>query len=70
MRAAAQLTGPARERAYGQLVIDLARNAASVAAWSLNVTRNLFAARICCQTYQPSYGYDLGDALLHRVRSN
>jgi YVTN family beta-propeller protein len=59
MRAAALLMNGARYRTYGALANDLARYAAPVAAWSQPVSRNLFAARIGCQTYQPIYGFDL-----------
>ena len=59
MRAAALLTNAARYRTYGQLANDLARYSAPVAAWSQPVSRNLFSARIGCQTYQPIYGFDL-----------
>lgn len=49
MRAAATLSGTARERTYGQLAIDLARNAAPAVAWAVPDFRNLFATRIGCQ---------------------
>ncbi|HEX8978015.1 MAG TPA: BTAD domain-containing putative transcriptional regulator [Solirubrobacteraceae bacterium] len=68
MRAAASLTGAARERAYQQLAIDLARDASPVAAWSVPVTRNLFAGRIGCQTYQPIYGFDLATLCRRQAR--
>jgi YVTN family beta-propeller protein len=68
MRTAATLSGTARERTYGQLAIDLARDAAPVAAWGVPYTRNLFASRIGCQAYQPIYGFDLATLCLHRAR--
>jgi ABC-type transport system substrate-binding protein len=68
MRAAATLSGTARERTYGQLAIDLARDAAPVAAWGVPDSRNLFATGIGCQTYQPIYGFDLATLCLRRTR--
>jgi ABC-type transport system substrate-binding protein len=68
MRAAATLAGTARERTYGQLAIDLARDAAPAAAWGVPDSRNLFATRIGCQTYQPIYGFDLATLCLRRTR--
>jgi YVTN family beta-propeller protein len=59
LRSAALLSGSARARAYGQLAIDLARNPAPAAAWGIDTTRNFFATRIGCETYQPIYGFDL-----------
>ena len=59
LRSTALLSGRARNRAYGRLAIDLARDAAPAAAWGLSTTRNFFAARIGCETYQPIYGFDL-----------
>jgi ABC-type oligopeptide transport system substrate-binding subunit len=59
LRSTALLSGGARARAYGQLAIELARDAAPAAAWGINTTRNFFAARIGCETYQPIYGFDL-----------
>jgi YVTN family beta-propeller protein len=68
MRAAAILFGTARARTYGQLAIDLAREAAPVAAWGVPHSRNLFATSIGCQTYQPIYGFDLATLCLRRTR--
>jgi peptide/nickel transport system substrate-binding protein len=70
MSAAALLTGAARYRVYGQLANALARDAAPVAAWSQPVSRNLFATRIGCQTYQPIYGFDLATLCLRQARPN
>ncbi|MHB8690715.1 MAG: ABC transporter substrate-binding protein [Solirubrobacteraceae bacterium] len=64
LRAAALLSGTSRTRAYGQLAVDLARDAAPAAAWGVNTTRNFFAARIGCETYQPIYGFDLATLCL------
>jgi hypothetical protein len=68
MRAAATLSTTARERTCGQLAIDLARDAAPVAASAVPYTRNLFAAGIGCQTHQPIYGFDLATPCLRRTR--
>jgi YVTN family beta-propeller protein len=56
LAAAERLTGPARSRAYGELDVDLARNAAPVVAWGTQTDHELFSARIGCQVYQPSAG--------------
>jgi peptide/nickel transport system substrate-binding protein len=68
MREAATLSGTARERTYGRLAIDLARDAAPVAAWGVPDSRNLFATHIGCQAYQPIYGVDLARLCLRRTR--
>ena len=58
LAAAARLSGPERYRTYGKLDLDLARNAAPLAAFD-NVTDNdFFSARIGCQTHG-IYGIDL-----------
>src|SRR5205823_6757232 len=59
MRAAAALGGNARLRAYGRLDAELARGPAPIAPFSNTTARDLFSARIGCQTYQPLYGIDL-----------
>lgn len=59
LRSTALLSGSSRERAYGRVAIDLARDAAPAAAWGLSTTRNFFGTRIGCETYQPIYGFDL-----------
>jgi hypothetical protein len=66
--AAATLSGTARQRTYGRLAVDLARDAAPVAAWGVPDSRNLFATRIGCQAYQPIYGFDLATLCLRRTR--
>jgi peptide/nickel transport system substrate-binding protein len=59
MREASLLTGTKRDEAYGQLDVDLARNAAPLAAWDNDNQRDFFSARVGCQIYQPIYGMDL-----------
>lgn len=68
MRTAALLSGAERRRVYGRLAIDLARNAAPVAAWGIDTTRDFFAKRIGCETYQPIYGFDLASLCAQAVR--
>jgi YVTN family beta-propeller protein len=64
---AARLSGPKRYLAYGKLDLDLARNAAPLAAFG-NVTSNdFFSARIGCQTYG-FYGMDLAALCLRTTR--
>jgi peptide/nickel transport system substrate-binding protein len=53
--AAGRLSGAARYRAYGQLDVDLARDAAPLVAYALLPVNELFSARIGCQVFQPSY---------------
>jgi peptide/nickel transport system substrate-binding protein len=59
LHAASLLTGAGRLRTYGQLAISLARDAAPMAAWGAETSRDLFGAGIGCQIFQPVYGYDL-----------
>jgi ABC-type transport system substrate-binding protein len=60
LAAATRLSGPARYLTYGKLDLDLARNAAPLIAFGNATTSDFFAARIGCQTYNYSYGMDLG----------
>jgi peptide/nickel transport system substrate-binding protein/oligopeptide transport system substrate-binding protein len=57
--AAASLVGQARYRAFGNLDIDLARNAAPLASYITDNTRLLFSKSIGCFFYQPVYEVDL-----------
>ncbi len=58
LAAAARLSGPNRYLTYGQLDLDLARNAAPLAAFGNLPTNDFFSARISCQTFGV-YGMDL-----------
>ena len=58
LAAAARLSGPERYLTYGQLDLDLARNAAPLAAFGNLPNADFFSARIGCQTYGV-YGMDL-----------
>jgi peptide/nickel transport system substrate-binding protein len=64
---AARLTGPDRYLAYGKLDLDLARNAAPLAAFGNLTSDDFFSARIGCQTYGV-YGMDLGALCLRPPR--
>jgi YVTN family beta-propeller protein len=55
---AARLSGPERYLAYGKLDLDLARNAAPLAAFGNLTSNDFFSARIGCQIYG-IYGMDL-----------
>jgi peptide/nickel transport system substrate-binding protein len=55
---AARLSGPERYLAYGKLDLDLARDAAPLAAFGNLTSNDFFSARIGCQTYG-IYGMDL-----------
>jgi YVTN family beta-propeller protein len=59
LTAAARLSGPARYLAYGKLDVDLARNAAPLAAIGNASVRDFFSARVGCQIFNPVYGMDL-----------
>jgi YVTN family beta-propeller protein len=63
----ARLGGEARLRAYGQLDVDLARDAAPAVAFANLTGEDFFSARVGCQVFQPIYGVDLG-ALCQRGR--
>jgi peptide/nickel transport system substrate-binding protein len=68
LAAAARLTGPERYLTYGHLDLDLARNAAPLAAFDNLTSDDFFSARIGCQTYG-IYGMDLA-ALCIRKRTH
>ena len=57
--AAASLTGQARYRAFGNLDVDLARNAAPLASYITDNTRHLISRTTGCYFYQPVYEIDL-----------
>lgn len=54
-----RLTGPKRYLAYGQLAVDLARNAAPLVAYGNPSGSDFFSPRIGCQTYNSLYGIDI-----------
>jgi hypothetical protein len=58
LAAAARLSGPQRYLTYGQLDLDIARNAAPWIAYATPPLHEFFAARVGCQTYGV-YGLDL-----------
>jgi ABC-type transport system substrate-binding protein len=58
LAAAARLSGPRRYLTYGELDLDLARNAAPLAAFGDQPSDDFFSARIGCQTFG-TYGMDL-----------
>jgi peptide/nickel transport system substrate-binding protein len=57
---AAKLSGDERFDTYGQLDIDIAKDAAPLAAWANDNDRDFFSERVGCQVYHPIYGTDLG----------
>jgi len=65
MHAAARLSGDERLRAYGELDVELARDAAPLAAWVNDNDRDFFSSRIGCQVYQPIYAMDLAALCVH-----
>ena len=60
LQEAARLSGEERFERYGELDVELARDAAPWAAWSIANNRDFFAERVGCQVYQPIYGMSLG----------
>jgi ABC-type transport system substrate-binding protein len=62
--AAQELTGVARDRAYGRLGIQVARTDAPLAAYAVLNARVFVSTRVGCITYQPIYGLDLAGACL------
>ena len=64
---AARLSGPERYLAYGKLDLDLARNAAPLAAFDYQSSNDFFSARIGCQTYE-IYGMDLAALCIRHTR--
>ena len=64
---AARLSGPERYLTYGKLDLDLARNAAPLAAFDNLTNNDFFSARIGCQTYG-IYGIDLAALCLRHAR--
>ena len=65
LAAAARLTGPERYLTYGQLDLDLARDAAPLLAFDNLTAHDFFSARIGCQTYG-IYGMDLAALCVRR----
>lgn len=59
MAEAAKLSGEERFTRYGDLDIELARDAAPWAATFISNNRDFFSQRIGCQVYQPIYGMSL-----------
>lgn len=66
MHAAARLAGDRRLQAYGMLDIELARDAAPLAAWVNDNDRDFFSARIGCQVYSPVYAMDIAALCVRR----
>lgn len=66
IRHARTLSGQRRLQNYGRLDDTLASRAAPIVGWSTEAARDLFAARVGCQIYQPLYGIDLGSLCLRQ----
>ncbi len=66
LKAAAELSGAMRYRAYSQLALELERDGAPAAAIATNASREFFWARTGCQVYQPLYGMDIAALCLRR----
>jgi len=62
--AAQQLTGEARDRAYGRLGVQVAQVEAPLAAYAVLNARVFVSPRVGCLTYQPVYGVDLAGVCL------
>jgi ABC-type oligopeptide transport system substrate-binding subunit len=63
---AKQLTGVERFRAFSQLDIDLARNAAPLASFATRNDRHYVSARTGCYNYHPVFTYDYAAICLNR----
>jgi YVTN family beta-propeller protein len=59
LRAAARLSGTARYRAYGRLDVELTRDVAPLAAYSVWTATDFFSARVGCQVFDPNSRMDL-----------
>jgi ABC-type transport system substrate-binding protein/DNA-binding SARP family transcriptional activator len=66
LAAAERLSGTARYRAAERLSLELERDLAPAAAFSINASRDFFSARTGCQVYQPFFGIDLAALCLRR----
>ncbi len=60
------LTGVERYRAFSQLDIDLARNAAPLASFATRNDRHYVSARTGCYNYHPVFTYDYAAICLNR----
>jgi ABC-type transport system substrate-binding protein/DNA-binding SARP family transcriptional activator/streptogramin lyase len=65
-RADNELSGPERYRAFAQLELELERDYAPVAAFTVDASRDFFSARMGCQLYQPVFGMDLAALCLRK----
>ena len=68
LAAAARLSGPERYLTYGKLDLDLARNAAPLAAFGNLTSDDFFSARIGCQTFG-IYEMDLAALCIKHTRT-
>jgi peptide/nickel transport system substrate-binding protein len=66
IRAAAQVSGPRRDRVYARVDRELAGRAAPEAAYASGTTISFFSPRVGCQVDQPIYGIDLGRLCLRQ----
>jgi ABC-type transport system substrate-binding protein len=61
---AQQLSGVARDRAYGRLGLAVEKTDAPLAAYAVLNARVFLSKRVDCVTYQPVYGLDLAGLCL------
>lgn len=66
--AAQRLTGVARDRAYGRLGLEVAREDAPLAAYAVLNARVFVSTRVGCIRYQPVYGLDLSSVCVSGAR--
>jgi YVTN family beta-propeller protein len=66
LAADARLSGPNRYLTYGNLDLDLARNAAPLVAFGNLSSHDFFSARVGCQTYNTYLGMDLAALCVRR----
>jgi ABC-type oligopeptide transport system substrate-binding subunit len=67
LQEAAVMTGDERFERYGRLDVELARDAAPWAAWSIANNRDFFSERVGCQVYQPTYGMSLASLCMRSM---
>jgi ABC-type transport system substrate-binding protein len=66
LKVAERLSGTKRYRTFSRLALELERDLAPAAAFSINASRDFFSVRIGCQLYQPVFGIDLAALCLRR----
>jgi hypothetical protein len=66
IRQAGQLVGERRHEAFGELDVDVMRNAAPLAVYGVANDRHYVSARVGCYHHHPVYGWDFPALCLGR----